>query len=529
MQTSPKLKISLPSATGGADRGRALNSIVEFLRRLSHSLIIKLCALVGIFVALPIVLYGQFESADRQTRTLVTSALQNRSWLIAQALQPLVGTSDNFSSLNDQLAKFAQKGTALQLMFQPKDGNDGKFYFIASAPHASPEEIASRLDSLTRHNILPQLSRTCTWDSPVELRYVAAGSGEQVLTSVIPITTASGCWVLISSHDTAEYLDTAIGRPYWQTREVRMAALIYMGMAALAILLALGVRRSMRHFRETVRQTIDGRIEPDSFSQRNVIPELASVAADFDRLVFALHDSAQTIRESAENNAHSFKGPVATIQAALETLRRNLPEEAAKAHRATDMIGSALDRLRTLISAAQRLDNNAADLLEAPRIPVNLSLQLAELLLEYRATLSERGIVLALHIDEDVVISAAKNIVQVAIENIVENAIGFAPPRSTITVRLLKRQSSAELFVEDEGPGIETAMIERVFDRYVSLRAPQASSLVPAAAEPPHSGLGLWISRRNIEALGGRISASNRVTGGLTVLIILPLAEVVTY
>jgi len=285
----------------------------------------------------------------------------------------------------------------------------------------------------------------------------------------------------------------------------------------------------MRHFRETVSQTIDGRIEPDSFSQRNVIPELASVAADFDRLVFALHDSAQTIRESAENNAHSFKGPVATIQAALETLKRNLPDEALKAHRATDMIGSALDRLRTLISAAQRLEHNAADLLEAPRIPVNLSLQLAELLLEYRAALSERGLVLALHIEEDVIIAAAKNIIQVAIENIVENAISFAPPRSTITVRLLKRQSSAELFVEDEGPGIEAAMIERVFDRYVSLRGREPSNIVPATAEPPHSGLGLWISRRNIEAIGGRISASNRVTGGLTVLIILPLAEIAAY
>ena len=486
--------------------------------------------LVGIFVALPIVLYSQFESADRQTRALVTSALQNRSWLIAQALQPVVGTSENFSALNDRLAKFAQKGTALQLVFQPKDGgSDGKFYFIASAPHASPEEIASRLDSLNRHNVLPQLSRTCTWDSPVELRYIAAGSGEQVLTSVIPITTPTGCWVLISSHDTAEYLDTAIGRPYWQTREVRMAALIYMGMAALAVLLALGVRRSMQYFRDTVRQTIDGQIEPDSFSQRNVIPELASVASDFDRLVSALHDSAQTIRETAENNAHSFKGPVATIQAALETLKRNLPVEAAKARRATDMIGSALDRLRTLILAAQRLDHNAADLLEAPRIPINLSLQLAELLLEYRAALSERGLVLALHIEEDVIISAAKNIVQVAIENIVENAISFAPPRSTITVRLLKRQSSAELFVEDEGPGIEAAMIERVFDRYVSLRVREPTSLVPAVVEPPHSGLGLWISRRNVEALGGRISAANRVTGGLTVLIILPLTEVATY
>ncbi len=45
-------------------------------------------ALVAIFVALPVVLYGQFESADRQMRDLVTRAIQDRSALISEALAP---------------------------------------------------------------------------------------------------------------------------------------------------------------------------------------------------------------------------------------------------------------------------------------------------------------------------------------------------------------------------------------------------------------------------------------------------------
>ena len=50
--------------------------------------------LVGIFVALPIVLYGQFESADRQMRDLVTRAIQDRSALIADALAPKLTSGD---------------------------------------------------------------------------------------------------------------------------------------------------------------------------------------------------------------------------------------------------------------------------------------------------------------------------------------------------------------------------------------------------------------------------------------------------
>src|SRR5262249_46643168 len=58
------------------------------LRRVAASLTLKLVILVGVFVALPIILYGQFESADRQMRELVTRAIQDRSSLIADALTP---------------------------------------------------------------------------------------------------------------------------------------------------------------------------------------------------------------------------------------------------------------------------------------------------------------------------------------------------------------------------------------------------------------------------------------------------------
>ena len=54
------------------------------LRRLAASLTLKLVALIGLFVALPIVLYGQFESADSQMQILVTRAIQDRSALIAE-------------------------------------------------------------------------------------------------------------------------------------------------------------------------------------------------------------------------------------------------------------------------------------------------------------------------------------------------------------------------------------------------------------------------------------------------------------
>ena len=58
------------------------------MHKIGASLTLKLVGLVGIFAALPIVLYGQFESADRQMRELVTRAIQDRSKMIGHALAP---------------------------------------------------------------------------------------------------------------------------------------------------------------------------------------------------------------------------------------------------------------------------------------------------------------------------------------------------------------------------------------------------------------------------------------------------------
>ena len=100
-----------------------------------------LVALIGLFVALPIVLYGQFESADSQMQILVTRAIQDRSALIAEALAPVLRETDPSEpmNLNRELAKYASSGTVLKLMYQPPDARTAsRFYLVASAPPLSP-------------------------------------------------------------------------------------------------------------------------------------------------------------------------------------------------------------------------------------------------------------------------------------------------------------------------------------------------------------------------------------------------------
>ena len=78
----------------------------------------------------------------------------------------------------------------------------------------------------------------------------------------------------------------------------------------------------------------------------------------------------------------------------------------------------------------------------------------------------------------------------------------------------------AHLTVSDRGPGVPDEQIERIFERYYSERRADAVGEMPGS----YFGIGLWIARRNVEAMGGMIAAENRRPHGLTVHIRLPLA-----
>lgn len=510
-------------------RPKAARAVRRFLRRALFSLTTKLIVLVGIFIAVPIVLYGQFRIADGQMRDLVTRSIQQRSWLVAEALRPVLDRPEGVpvGSLNATLKTFGDDGTDLQLMLQPlgRQGT-GSFYYVASAPPIDPAKLSVQLDSLERNHILPRLSTSCTADERQEIRYRQPSGQEEVLTSVIPIRSRWGCWVLISSHTTSEFLKTSIGRPYWQTHAVRIAMLSYLVVALLGALIALSVWRNLRHFRTVAREIRHGRVGEYSFTARNVVPELSSVALDFDRLVLDLRRIAREIRQAAEDNAHSFKGPIATIQSALEPLRRLLPKDDERAGRALVLVDASLERLRALITAAQRLDNTTADLIEAPLRRLDLTLTLADALLRYREVLAEHNVRLTRHLDENVIVHAGTDVLDVIIENILDNAISFSPPGTNITVSLAKdkERGVVDLHIEDEGPGIDSEKVGRIFDRYFSLRPRSGPGARPREASN-HSGLGLWIVRRNVEALGGKVKASNRIGGGLSVHVILPLQE----
>jgi two-component system sensor histidine kinase KdpD len=108
-----------------------------------------------------------------------------------------------------------------------------------------------------------------------------------------------------------------------------------------------------------------------------------------------------------------------------------------------------------------------------------------------------------------------------ALVNILENAVAYSPPAEPIEVAAYEDRNNVLISIEDEGQGIPTAELDRVFDKFRRLDA--------SSDRGKGVGLGLSISKGFVEAMGGRIAAASPVhntppTGphGTRILISLP-------
>ncbi|ODA18574.1 hypothetical protein A9G00_21435 [Achromobacter xylosoxidans] len=127
----------------------------------------------------------------------------------------------------------------------------------------------------------------------------------------------------------------------------------------------------------------------------------------------------------------------------------------------------------------------------------------------------ERQIAIGWHRPPPLRIAADRDSLASAIENILRNALRFAPAGGAIQVRLLADAGEACLEIEDNGPGVPEKELAYLFEPFYQ-GAP--------AAGTPHggAGLGLSIARAAVAAHKGRISARNVAPRGLSVRIELP-------
>jgi two-component system, OmpR family, sensor histidine kinase ChvG len=500
-----------------------------------RSLTAKTAFLALVFSLVPVFLYIEFRSAHEESQELLLRAVRAEGRRISQSLLPLLETANGASlpELNRDLAWYAGEVTTVKVFLQPAgtQNETNGFYYVASWPPVASSNVEAERETLARQGVLDRLVKDCRGEMPFSLIYPRPTGGAEIVTVVTSLSTMAGCWAVVASFSEDAYPAAHLGQPYWATAPVVIAGLIYLTMAAITFATLLSVRGGLRRFALRARRIRERGPDAGSFADRNNLPELADVASEFDRMVDALYRSAADIRRTAEDNAHAFKTPIAVIRQSIEPLRRALPEDNQRARRAIGVVEHSLDRLDGLVASARSLDEATADLLAKPLVPVDLGHVIGGLV-QMRSgilTSQDASIILASHeltIAADLLpgllVLGTEEMIETVVENLIDNALSFSPSGGEILVHLKRDRRFAHLTISDQGPGVPAEQLARIFDRYYSERRAEAE----AASDAPSSyfGIGLWIARRNVEAMGGTIETENRTPHGMSVHVRLPLA-----
>src|SRR3546814_2226062 len=93
----------------------------------------------------------------------------------------------------------------------------------------------------------------------------------------------------------------------------------------------------------------------------------------------------------------------------------------------SDLVDASVRRLYAMVNAAQRLDHDTADMIDAPRMAVNVTDVVGDILYRYRETLGDRNIRLIRVLEENALVWSGAGVIDIAFENILSNAISFSP------------------------------------------------------------------------------------------------------
>ncbi|MDN6882970.1 ATP-binding protein [Variovorax sp. CAN2819] len=275
----------------------------------------------------------------------------------------------------------------------------------------------------------------------------------------------------------------------------------------------LSVRLALRPWRRVSQETAErGPADLTPLSYMPPHKELKPLVQSINSLLQRVRDSTSRERSLIADAAHELRTPLAAMRVNVEALKEQSTDE-----RQRELMGNLLrsnDRAARLVG--QLLQLMRSDAVPDNTLPVMLSLDalVQDRLAMIESLASSHRIELELVCEDLVPVLGERESLVSMIDNLINNAIKYSPPGGAVVVHVSRDGAQALLTVADQGPGVPSALRERVFDRF--FRNPDQSQ--------SGSGLGLAIVKSVVDRHGGEVTLGATASGGLLATVRLPLA-----
>lgn len=207
--------------------------------------------------------------------------------------------------------------------------------------------------------------------------------------------------------------------------------------------------------------------------------------------------------------SHELRTPLARLLSLLETV--SLPGE--NVYELVDQARVEVEQIKELIDEVMFLSEleSGARVVSLGAVPVRAELEAEIETLRERA--ERAGIELAVEGDPQLVLEIRPRMLRVIAQNLTENAIRYAGPGATFTLRVEREGDEIVMSGVDDGVGVAEPELARLFERFYRADRARASR---------GTGLGLAIVKHVVTQAGGRVEARGGVDAGLEIRCLFP-------
>ncbi|AIN58915.1 two-component sensor histidine kinase [Pseudomonas soli] len=287
-----------------------------------------------------------------------------------------------------------------------------------------------------------------------------------------------------------------------------------LGSLALALLVWAAIGWGLQPLQNMAR-VIRGR-HAESLEPLQLVPlpkELEPMQAAINRLLAQIEQLLRREHRFIADAAHEMRTPLAILRLHAQNAQAATGE--AERDKALGYLIGGVDRLTRVVNQLLTLARLEPRLAQRNWAAIDLGVLATETLAELTPWILERGQEPSLEIAEgvDYRVFSDAGALAIALQNLVTNAVDHSPPGGRVRVALRRDAQVLVVEVQDEGPGIESADLERVFERFYSKDTPNGA------------GLGLSIVSTVIKRLDGSVQLRNASPRGLCATLRLPAAQ----
>jgi len=192
---------------------------------------------------------------------------------------------------------------------------------------------------------------------------------------------------------------------------------------------------------------------------------------------------------------HELKTPIAVSKLNLETLQRRKLEE-TQLNKLLQNTVEEVDRMNDLCNNLLLSSNMESGNYRIQKEEMNLTALANHIATEYRRRFPER--IIDLHATNDCVVHADPFLIEIALNNLLDNALKYSPKSGQIQLQVNQLEYHVQVIIGDEGPGIAASDKKKIFDKFYRTGS-------EATQRSKGTGLGLYLVKRIMDTHNGSV------------------------